>query len=632
MITSSAARQFVQKHRDLAETRRQRFGLLHGMYACNVWNSTDNNAGMFGGVEEVEDGSLYGIIDTKVAATTPLRPRIAVTPDILEQDDEEMLDEQNPEAVNAHLEHLATLAVENRRRVRFANARQRYLHYLFDQGELHRTLHKLNAMARVVPHAFLRADWNPRLCRPVLRAYSPMEIWFDEGADSWDDVEYIIHATFPRPHEIKRRVECGIYEEDLARRITYAPRPDWSRVMVEAYAPDGFVDCVPIYEVFDLVNGCVMHLTDACGDTPLLHQEQPLYQFQKNPIHYLSFIEYINGMRGLAESEVMAGPAQRLARLASIEYFAAKAGVPDYLLNMNAVDDAKSLQEQWSKPRRPGSTLQVGLRQGMEDKLVTLTPTPNVQLALAGAKATAAQDLGFRAAVPGYQRGEPEPRVAATYGALQQQAEATRRGWDIRLMQRAVVWWAEAAINIAEEFMPAHQVVTVTEQDPTGRTTGTAKVFRAKMDFRDPAEWAYAESIGTTPPEARSYFYSMEPFEDPMTKNPQAELAMDMQMLEGAASGAVPINAKYLVERIRQNRNYGPEFIDQSWQRPQAPGAQSPAGAPQTPTDTPEGGGMPPGVVPVPTPAQGSMLGGAGAPAPVPAGAGAGSSEPPFPL
>lgn len=630
MIDVHAASLLVQKHRSLADTRRTAFAELHAMYACNQWNTTDTNAGLFGGAESVEDGSLYGIIDTKVAATTPLRPRIAVTPDILEDEDDEEVNEQDPQAVQMKLERLAVLATENRRRARFAANRQRYLHYLFDEGDLHLTLHRLNALARVVPHAFLRADWSPRLNRPVLRAFSPLEVWLDEAADCWEDVEYIIHATFPRKHEVERRVQAGLYEQDLVRRITYAPRPEWSRLFRDAYQPDTFIDCVPIYEVHDLLNGRVMHLADACGEDPLLEQDQPLYAFQENPFHYLSFVEYLTGLRGLADAEILQGPSQRLSRLAAIEYFSGKAGVPDYILNTNAVDDVKAAQEQWNKPRRPGSTLQVGLRQGVKpEELVGITPTPNVQPALSGPKQTAQQDLAFRAGVPNYQRGEPEPRVAATYGALQQQAEATRRGWDIRLMQKCVVWWAGAAVALAEEFMPEHQVVTFREQDPTGRATKTAKVYRAKMDFRDPAEWAHAASIGTEPPEARSYFYTMEPFEDPMTKNPQAELAMDMQMLEGAATGAVPIDPMYLAERIRQNRGYGPEFIKRDWQPPAAapaPGS-SPAGAP---TDTPEGGGMPPGVVPVPTPAQGAMLGGAGAPAPVPMGAGA--PESPFPM
>lgn len=624
MIDFNDARSLIRKHRDLATTRQSRIGDIHAIYACDQWATTDENASPFGGRESVEDGSIYGVIDTKVAATTPLRPRVVVTPEVLEE----------PEPGEANPTMLEEFAFENLRRRRFAQARQRYIHHLFHEGQVAATYKRLNTIARIAPHAFLRADWSPRHQRPMIRAFSPLEVWVDDAADTWDDVEYIIHATFLRKHEVQRRVQAGLYEQDLVKRLggKYGKRPTWSRMPKTEFKPDEFMEVATVYEVHDLVSGTVLHVADAFEDEPLLSWDQPWYQFLPNPFHYIHFAEWLAGMRGISDGEVLHGPAQRIARLAAIEYFAGKAGVPDYILNHNAVDDPKVLQEQWAKPRRPGSTLQVGVRPGLMGELVGLTPTPNTQPALAGPKQTAQQDLAFRAGVPSYQRGEPEPRVAATYGALQQQAEATRRGWDIQVMQGAVTWTCEAFIAIAEEFMPAHAVVQIQDFDPTGHVQGTSKVHRASMDFRDPAEWAAAASLGATPTTARSYFYSVEPYEDPMAKNPQAQIALDMQLLQAASTGLVPIDPMAVVESLRQSLGRGPDFIKRDWtppQQQQAPGAMP--GAPQVPADNLAAGGMPPGVQDVPTPAVGAMAGGAGAPAPVPAGMGQSAMEPTFP-
>jgi hypothetical protein len=350
--------------------------------------------------------------------------------------------------------------------------------------------------------------------------------------------------------------------------------------------------------------------------------------FLRKPFFTVAFNEYMDGLRGLSDGEVLRNPAERLSRLDAIEYRHAKTSIPQIYINPAAFQDPKKVLEQLTRPTRPGQIFEFALQQGYTwDMAVGSSPTPNLPMAFGTARNAAAEDLAYRAGLPAYTRGQEGSKVA-TELALQQQSEATRRAWDVTIMQDCVTFAAKAGIALFEEHLDEHEVVAAADDDGSGRVTEVQEVFRASLGFRDPSAYAYEQATGQGHQSAVDYYYTPEPYEDPLAGNPQSELATLQALfaISTAVNPMSPINGRDIADRIRRKLKYGPDFLAPEQPAGAVPGAPAAPGAPPAPpapgTDPVTAGGAPAGVTGIPTPALGPMKGGAGHPAPVPKGAG----------
>lgn len=590
----------INGHRGLTEERRRLWLDIAAKYRGNRQKTGDEDRNLS---DPVENGSLFGIVDTKVAATTPQRPRGCFTPS---------------RKVDPYLTYAAN--------------RDALINHTLRERAYHMTLKKLNAMARVCPHVFVKAGWDWRDRMPRFDVLTPLVCWFDEAADDPLDVSYFIHQKFLRKHEVIDLVRNGLYPKGYVEECRASIRPAESRLL-EKYGPDQIQPVYVVYEIHDIHGGAVYHYSLDWQREFLLVQETPEHLFLPKPFFCVSFNEYMDGQRGLSDGEVLRNPAERLSRLDAIEYGHAGAFIPRVFLNPEAFVDPTKVVEQLTRPTQPGQMFKFSLKNGYTwEQAVSASPTPNLPMAFSTARNAAAEDLAYRAGLPAYTRGQEGSKVA-TELALQQQSEATRRAWDVAIMQDAVTFAAKAGIALYEEHLDEHEVVAAADDDGSGRVTDVQEVFRATLGFRDPSEHAYQQATGQTHASAVDYYYTPEPYEDPLAGNPQSELAtlQALYSLSTAVNPMSPINGRDIADRIRRKLKYGPDFLVPEQAQQPAPGAMPPGAPPgaATPAPPPPGGtdpvtagGAPVGVTGIPTPALGPMKGGAGHPAPVPKGAG----------
>lgn len=582
----------ITGHRNLSSERRMRWLDIANKYRGNRVGEDDQ--GVDG--DPVENGALFGVFDTKVAATTPQRPRGSFTP---------------TQKVDPYLTYAAN--------------RDALCNHAFRSRALHRSLKQLNAMARLFPHVFIKHTWDWRDRMPRYDVLSPLVCWFDEAAEHALDVSYFIHRKFLRRHEVMDLVEAGLYPKQYFSECQATTRDPESRLLAQ-YGPDNILPVYEVFEIHDLHADCVYHVSTNWRQDFLLVQDRPEQLFTPKPFFCVAFNEYLDGQRGLSDGEVLRNPAERLSRLDAIEYRHAKQTVPNLWLNPAAFQDFKKVEEQLTRPRRPGQFYTFPLQQGYTwEQAVGTSPTPNLSVPFATAKNSAAEDLAYRAGLPAYMRGQEGSKVA-TELALQQQSEATRRAWDVNVMQDVVTFCAKGTIALYEEHLDPHEIVAAADDDGSGRTTNVVEVFRASLGFRDPAVYAYEAASGQSHQAATDYFYTPEPYEDPLAGNPTSRLATFQALLAAstAANPASPIDGRYIAERIRRELKEPMAFLAPEQPQGMPPGAP-PGAMPEMPApggDPVTAGGAPVGVPSIPTPAVGPMAGGAGHPAPTPKGAG----------
>jgi len=589
----------VTGHLNLTVERLRLWSDIASKYLCDALDANDT-----GGVvlsDQVENGALFGIVDTKVAATTPQHPRGSFTP--TRQEDPFLSYAQNRERTVAHV---------------------------FRQRRFHKSLKKVNALARIVSHAFIKHEWDWRTGMPRFLVLSPLECWFDEAAEEPEDVSYYIHRRWIRKHEMIDLVKQGVYDGEL---LHSNPNPGYrdpkSRLLLN-YRPDTFLPVYEVYEIHDVHDGSVYHWSPLKPMSFLLEQHTPEQLFTPRPFFCLSFNEYLVGQRGLSDGEVLRNPVERLSRLDALEYAYTKRTTPDLAFNAAAFTNPEQALEELTKPRQPGQILNLDLKSGFTwDQAFRGTPTPNLPMSFAPARNAANEDVFYRAGLPAYTRGQEGSKVA-TELALQQQSEATRRAWDVNALQDIITFCAVGTIALYEEFLPGDKVLTVGVDDGSGRISETQDIYRATLGFRDPDLVAYQRETGQDHEDGVAYLYTPEAYEDPMAGSPQSKIAQAQQLMEvGFKMGpSSPINMRYQAERLRRLLHEPKDFLNPEAPPvgPGQPGVPPGAGADpmaQAPgTDPVSAGGMPAGVPSIPTPAIGPMAGGAGSPTPTPKGLG----------
>lgn len=583
----------VDGHDRISKGRRGLWSDIASKYLCDTLEG--DNDGPRTLADPVENGALFAVVDTKVAATTPQRPRGSFTPSR----------QESPY-------------------IDYALARERLVAHVFRQRQYELTLKRINALARITSHAFLKASWDWKRQMPRFDVLDPLCCWFDEAAESPEDITYVIRRKWLRKHEMQDLVNAGIYSGHL---LAAHPNPGF-RDPESRLVETPMDKILPVYEVFeihDYHDGSVYHWSRVAPQEFLLAQRESEQLFNERPFYCLSFNEFVASQRGLSDGEILRNPVERLSRMDALEYAFMKAMVPDLCFNPEAFVNPELARAALTKPRVPGRILDLALRPGFTwEQALSRTPSPVLGVQFESAHNRASEDSAYRAGLPAYSRGQSGSKVA-TELALQQQSEATRRAWDVLKMQGLITFAATSTIGLYEEHLPENAVIATATDDGSGRVTQVREVYRATLGFRDPDLYAWQKETGQSHEDAVSYFYVPDPYDDPMAGSPQSRIAQAMQLYQAAvAVPGGPLNPWYQGEILRRELHEAPDFLNP---QPQAgaPGAAPPGAMPELPApggDPVTAGGAPAGVPSIPTPAVGPMAGGAGHPAPTPKGAG----------
>ena len=253
-----------------------------------------------GGAADVTGNHLFAFTDSLLASVCPPNPEVTI---------------------NARKEKLKKAAA----------MRQALVNDFLQRNNMGEALWRLASRAVIYPRSFIKVVWSTKKGRPLIRIIPANRIFFDQTADDWDDIRYIIEATTLTKGQFKKRMrrkgrKGGFYRHDcMDERLskdtvsfnkTY---PDWLKADPEKGDTDTEVarsvyEWVVVYEVYDLVGERFYHCAEGV-EKPLYEGELP-YQLLSNPFFRLAFNDNLEDLSGMSDASLVYDNIKQLNELA----------------------------------------------------------------------------------------------------------------------------------------------------------------------------------------------------------------------------------------------------------------------------------------------------------------------------
>lgn len=586
----------IKAHVKRAEEEHENWDRYRAFYRCERWGNTNPDS------EElfIENGHLFGFVDTMTASVVPPTPRITV---------------------NSRKDNDETRMA--------AKYREALLNYSFYESGLHKTLWKASTHASIYPRGILKTVWNQQKQRPEYLSIDPRNFFFDLTAARWEDIRYAIEVTVLTAAEFQARVKREknkkqydrMYNREVAKLVTYESYPSWLQSKKNSKNHENkqireVFKWVVVYEVFDFTTDTYYHMVDG-EDEPLYEGELP-YVFTRNPFSLLTFNDNIENIGGLADAQLIENPLGRLDELDTLELRFAQSTIPVTTLNEAFVEDPERAADELQNKTSPGDVWRIqGKDMASISDIVGQTPTSQLSPNFSQVRSKISEDILFRLGMPQYMRGGAGAADLATELALINQALQTRQGKRIKMLEDVIRQIAENTMGLYEEFLSPGDILPMR----IGRED-FLEVSRKHLEVRDPviAEEAHRKNIQVEAP--LSVDYEVVPF-NPSANSKSAQLGRLMQFMQLLLNNPL-IDQTRLMIKILELLELGDEMLASPQQvQAAAQAMQTPPGSegqPQMPTDTVEGGGLPPGVgePAAGTEAMGAMAGGEGYPTPSP--------------
>ena len=583
----------IKAHVKRAQEEHEDWDRHRAFYRCERWgNSHPDTEELF-----VENGHLFGFVDTMAASVVPPTPRVTVNP------------RRNDETTR--------LA---------AKYREALLNYSFYESSLHQILWKAATNASIYPRAIVKTVWNQPKQRPEYLSIDPRNFFFDLTAARWDDIRYAVEVTVLTAAEFQARVRRGkhkkqydrMYDREVAKLVTYANYPSWlqskrnSNTTANKQIREVF-KWVTVYEVWDFTTDTYYHMIDG-EETPLYEGDLP-YVFTRNPFSLLTFNDNIENIGGLSDAQLIENPLGRLDELDTLELRFAQSTIPVTTLNEAFVEDPERAVDDLQNKTSPGDVWRIqGKDMASISDIVGQTPTSQISPNFSNVRAKISEDVLFRLGMPQYMRGGAGSAELATELALINQALQTRQGRRIKLLEDVIQNIAENTIGLFEEFLSPGDILPIR----LGRRE-FLEVSRRHLQVRDPdiAEKSLQQNVPVEPPLAVDY--EVVPF-NPSANSKSAQLGRIMQFMQLLVGNPLIDQQKFML-KLLELLELGDEMLATPEQvQAAAGGGPQEAPAPEGPTDTIAGGGLPQGVgeAAAPTAATGAMAGGEGHPFPLP--------------
>lgn len=589
----------LKAHVKRAQEEHESWDRHRAYYRCEHWGQVHPDG------EElfVENGHLFGFVDTMTASVVPPTPRVTVNP------------RKNDEKTR--------LA---------AKYREALINYSFYEGKLHRVLWKAATTASVYPRSIIKTVWNQGKSRPDFLAIDPRNFFFDLTASRWEDIRYAVEVTVLTAADFQARVRRPknkkqydrMYDRETAKLASFSQYPSWlqskknTSPSTSSKEIQGVFKWVTVYEVWDFTTDTYYHMLEG-EDTPLYEGDFP-YVFTRNPFSLITFNDNMENIGGLSDAQLIENPLSRLDELDTLELRFAQSTIPVTTLNEQFVEDPERAADDLQNKTSPGDVWRIqGKDMASISDIVGQTPTSQLSPNFAAVRTKISEDILFRLGMPQYMRGGANTSELATELALINQALQTRQGRRIKLLEDAIQHIAENTIGLYEEFLTAGNILPIR----LGREE-FLEVSRLHLQVRNPeiAEEALKRNLPIEPPLAVDY--EVVPF-NPSANSKSAQLGRIMQFMQLLVNNPLIDQQKFMIKLLEllelgDDMLATPEQVQAAAAAAQGlpqEGAPAPGSAP---TDTVEGGGLPPGIgePAAETPANGAMAGGEGHPSPSP--------------
>lgn len=369
------------------------------------------------------------------------------------------------------------VTVEARRRGREqdAKAREALVNDTFVADRAHERLWKMAIGASLYGRMLAKAVWSKNLQRPTFRVLSPREAWFDQSAERWEDIRYIVEAVPLTRAQFEARVnpadkrKKGRYDRSVAEKAQWRTGALWEGSK-DAQDPSKQVfEYVVVYEFYDFEGeGAMAHMIDGIAE-PLFAGPLPFARL-RNPFGLLVFNDNMEDLGGLGDIGLVEGAQETLNNLNVLEVRHAQRSIPVMLIDGDGVQDPETLAAAFEDIRDAGEGIVVKRSRtdgGSLNALVAYTQSPSLSPSWQNMKAEAKFSIEYVLGIPAFSRGVVGVTDVATEAALADTATRTRNGMRQVSVYDVVRWMGQATIALFEEFMADDQIRTVALGDGT---------------------------------------------------------------------------------------------------------------------------------------------------------------------
>lgn len=553
-ITPTQFKSIIDAHIKAMSQRAQKWDRWREVYQGN-WGAPVKDLPQGAGepgraTTTLETNYYYAFADTMVANICPLNPQVTVNP----------RHEDNRDKAKA--------------REVLANQR---LHRL----QTYKKLWAQATHASMYGLGFLKLTWNTKMSQPRLVVRDPRHIFFDENADSWEDIRYIIEAIPVTRQVYEERCAKGQYKQDLEPK--FGKYPAWLRDTgtndnnsPEDVSRDVF-EWTIVYECYDFTieSGQFLHMLEG-NEQPLAQEGELPYPHWPNPFTMLVFNDNLQDLTGLSDAQLIEGAQNTLNELDVLEVEFVKTSMPVAFFNTTIIQNATEVEEAYASASGAGAFISCAIQSGLPiSAAISWSPTPSLVPEHHRTRQRCMEIMAFVLGMPAFQRGSYGGAEIATEVALANSANQTREGRRRKLVFEKVEWIAEGTIALYAQFLSkAEQLYIKGKQDEPG-----VIVTPATAGFSDsrPFEYDY-EMVAYSPTETNR----LVQLQQVQALWPVLQWAVEQQTIDGIK----------LVRRVLELLQIdGVEGSGQQMPAQMPPLAQ----AGQNP-DNPAAGGMPPGV------------------------------------
>lgn len=591
----------IGAHITRAQTEHPIWDKWRAWYRSEFWGDQSNSDDPL----LIENNYLYAFCDTMVASVCPPNPRVTCI--------SRRSDDESKQA---------------------AKYREALINDILYRTEAHKILWKMSTMASVYPRSILKTVYNFKRKRPDFVVLDPRYFFFDMSVSRWEDIRYAVEVTTLTKSEffgrtstrLKKHSRSMQYDPGIAKRAQFGSFPKWLKdsentsAEISAKVKEVF-EWVTVYEVYDFTNDRYYHMLED-QEEPLFTGDLP-YVFVRNPFMLLAFNENLADIGGLADSQLVERQQRRLNELDTLELRHAQSSIPVTVINEALCDNPEDFTDQVASATSPGDVVRLqGKNAAPLADIIGNTPTSSLTPEFMEIRDRIEASIQFVLGIPEYARGVAGTSEVATELALVDAAMRTRLGRRTKLLNSVIRHMAETVIGLYEEFLDSAEEIPV-------RTSGDASavnVARKHLIARDPQLAEEIRSAGQEPEKPLEIDYEVVPY-SPTENSKTAQLRKLQNFMELLIqnenidqrklishlldvldiSSDVLISEEELESRQQQMMQQQQDDIATQEKATLAAGPMAPPGA-----DMMAAGGMPPGVSPIPTEAQGAMVGGAG--------------------
>lgn len=462
------------------------------------------------------------------------------------------------------------------------------------RNKAHEKIWRMATMTGLYRRSFVKAVWNDRRNMPILRVLDPRFVWFDQSAEEWEDIRYVIEVTVLTRQDFEKRVKKqrkgGFYDPEVAKKANFTQYPEWLRdnsrnEAIYTSAVRDVFEWVTIYEVYDFTSddGAFYHFLEN-EESPLMEAALP-FKFLRNPFAMLTFNDNLVDIGGLSDIKLISSNQERLNELDTLELWHAQVSIPSMLVNTGVVDNREDIITAL-KSNDIGNIVPVDVKNKLSlSAAIGQTPVPQLTPSFDKMRGRTMEAIEYTLGMSSYSRGQIGSADVATEVAVADAAARTRNGRRQKKVNDVVVWMADAIISLYEELMPPESMLPV-------RLLGGKKVIEvtrqnmALRDFReDTGEETFAFDIEAVPTNALEN-----------NKLVQLKNIMETWPLLASAAQAGTVDMQKLLEKLVYLLAMPDIMADDQTVPPMAgaTGPESPAAGllGQGPTDTAAGGGM----------------------------------------